>query len=449
MNGMTERVSKYALPVLMLAIPYMVLTRGLLHGSHHLALVLFAAVMVGMLAGNAWISAFMVYLTGREVFLFLGAINGNPGAAIAGLDVMVYLIAGLLFFVAARYSSLKLSTFYNFVCAGAILQAVIAALQFFGVDVMLMVLNLFVPARGRLVDGTLLGTLGNPNFLAAYLAISLPFFFRRGWAWFILPIVLILLGSNTTSAVVPAIIGAVWFYWDRYSGIRPTIIAGALLPAILYVTTMDVPFWESPRWGFWMQAMEQLDTTGKILFGLGPGAAWAQKWPLHSEWITIVHQFGLVGLWIVGGYAMTLWRGNRVLFAALLIALINAGGNYNLHLAPSAALIAVIAGLIERDKREGGPFTVFAHRPAKGQEATPGQAISQRGGRCKWQTDFLWLMKKTGATPSRNNGTGWYSRPSAAWTNALGSWNAGTRAFRSSAASSGGFVAAMGMRWVG
>jgi hypothetical protein len=57
----------------------------------------------------------------------------------------------------------------------------------------------------------------------------------------------------------------------------------------------------------------------------------------------------MVGLWIVGGYVLTLWRGNRFLFAALLIALINAGGNYNLHLAPSAALIAVIAGLIERD----------------------------------------------------------------------------------------------------
>lgn len=352
---MTERVSKHVLPVLMLAIPYMVLTRGLLHGSHHLAIVLFAAVMVGILAGNVWISAFMVYLAGREVFLFLGAINGNPAAAIAGLDVMVYLIAGLLFFVAARHSNLELFTFYNFICIGAIVQAVIAVLQFVGIDLMLMVLNLFVPAKGKLADGTLLGTLGNPNFLAAYLAISLPFFFRKGWAWFIPLIVAVLIGCKTTAAIIPAIIGAAWFFWDRTTGhwqstYNGMIITGCALAGIFYVTVIGTPFWESDRFGFWMQAMGQLDTTAKILFGLGPGAPWAQKWPLHSEWVTVVHQFGMAGLWIVGGYVLTLYRGNRFLFAALLIALINAGGNYNLHLAPSAALIAVIAGLIEREK---------------------------------------------------------------------------------------------------
>jgi hypothetical protein len=357
---MIGRIQKYALPVTMVLIPFMILTKGMIHSSHQLALVLFAAVALGAMTRNVWIFAFAAYLAAWNIGLFWTSLNtyGVPTRAIMGMDMMLYVIGGLIFFAAARMSTLRLSTLYNFFCVAAILQAVFAALQFVGVDVMLWVLNLFVPAKGKMADGTLLGTLGNPNFLAAYLAICLPFFFRKGWAWWILLLAPIMLRSWTSAAVVPAIVAALWFFWenDQVKKWRGAVIPLALGAALVYLCVMDTPFWVSPRWKFWAMAAGQLDTTGRILFGLGPGAHWAKEFPLHSEWVTILHQFGAVGLWIAAGYVLTLYRGNRFLFAAMLIALINAAGNYNLHLAPSAAMIAVIAGLIERERVSGkGP----------------------------------------------------------------------------------------------
>jgi Kef-type K+ transport system membrane component KefB len=87
-----------------------------------------------------------------------------------------------------------------------------------------------------------------------------------------------------------------------------------------------------------------------IIIGMGPGAGWGKAYPMHNEWLQCLHQFGLIGLSLMVGFAATISRGNRVLFTAFLIAAVNMFGNYSLHLAPSAFLICVIAGLIEREK---------------------------------------------------------------------------------------------------
>jgi hypothetical protein len=49
-----------------------------------------------------------------------------------------------------------------------------------------MFIKLFVDARQGMAENIATGSLGNHNYLAGYLAISLPFFLRKKWIWFLL-----------------------------------------------------------------------------------------------------------------------------------------------------------------------------------------------------------------------------------------------------------------------
>lgn len=55
---------------------------------------------------------------------------------------------------------------------------------------------------------------------------------------------------------------------------------------------------------------------------------------------------------IIAGYIITIYRGNKILFGAFCAACVNAIGNYPLHLPPSAFLIIMIIGLIEKERIE-------------------------------------------------------------------------------------------------
>ncbi|MBA7562989.1 hypothetical protein ES708_04642 [subsurface metagenome] len=70
---------------------------------------------------------------------------------------------------------------------------------------------------------------------------------------------------------------------------------------------------------------------------------------MHNDWLTLFYQYGLVGLSFVIGFVMTIYRGNKMLFSAFIIILVNMVGNYPLHLAPSAFLIIIIVGLMEKE----------------------------------------------------------------------------------------------------
>lgn len=328
-----------------------------IHIGQHYAFILSALVVVAVLIKNKFITSFLIWSVLWMVFIFIYKIINYAFVPVQvvtnALDTIIYFLAGATVFYAVSKSRIKNKTFYNIICIAAILQAGLALMQKMGFDPVLWVLNQFILARPLLDPTILTGTLGNNNFLAAYVAITLPFFFREKWRYFLPVMAVVLYLSNTTSAVIPAIIGAMFFFWPEIQGWKKhSCVVAGVLAAIWYALFQHSNVFLNPRWQDWDFALKQLYIYNPVyvLVGMGPGAGWGKSYPMHNEWLQCMHQYGLIGFSLLAGYVATIYRGNRILFTAFLIAAINIFGNYSLHLAPSAFLIILIAGLIERER---------------------------------------------------------------------------------------------------
>jgi len=94
-----------------------------------------------------------------------------------------------------------------------------------------------------------------------------------------------------------------------------------------------------------------------FIFGCGAGAYWGKGFPLHNEWVDLFFRFGLIGLVLIVAFLVTLYRENRILYAAMIIACVDAIGSYPFHLAPSLFLVLIIVGLIERQKEHARVYS--------------------------------------------------------------------------------------------
>jgi hypothetical protein len=297
------------------------------------------------------------------------------------LDQHIYFVAGFAVFLCAMASKTKLETFYNYACILVIIQSILGIFQMFGMDLVVKILNLFAPARPIHDPLALTGTFGNNNWLAAYVAICLPMFFRIReyrifvqprwyvpkkrwattitftikWSYFIPLLIFVLYFCKTTSAVVPAIVGTVYYFYPRIDKkYLWAAICAAFVAAMAYGTLTHGNFWENQRIKDWDKAFHLWGYNPfSVIFGMGPSAAWGKSYPLHNEWMQCLYEYGLIGFGLLVGYVASVSRKNRILFTAFVIAAINMIGNYSLHLAPSAFLIILIAGFMEREKIRG------------------------------------------------------------------------------------------------
>jgi len=350
-----DKARKYMLLAAFMLAPFGFLSYGNLHVGHQYALTLATLLIMASLIRNNYISAFLTYTVAWLIFIFLYRMIDPripPMVAQNAFETVVFFIIGAVIFHAVTQINLKNETFYNFICVAALLQCAIAISQRSGFDPILNGLSLFFPAKALLATTTLTGTMFNPNFLAGYLAISMPFFFRRYWNYGLVALIPCLYLSNTTSAIVPAIIGACYFYHDRLTRREQWLsFTGGAVVAVAYACFQHSAFYLNPRWKDWIYAATQVrHDLFSIMAGFGPGAGWGKNYPMHNEWLQCLHQFGTVGLGLLAGYVATIRRNNRILFTAFLIAVINMFGNYSLHLAPSAFLIIIVAGLVERER---------------------------------------------------------------------------------------------------
>ena len=110
------------------------------------------------------------------------------------------------------------------------------------------------------------------------------------------------------------------------------------------------------RFGMWVTAAWYLvHDWFALVFGFGPGAGWGKPYPLHSEYVSMWFQFGIVGIGILISYivrtAKFLWEsGDSVLLSAFAIICLDMVGNFPVEVASTAFLIIIVCGLIERDR---------------------------------------------------------------------------------------------------
>jgi len=303
---------------------------------------------------NLAVKAFFFYVTGWTLWIMLSnMLDGKPNVeSVEAFSIIIYFWIAAAIILAVSESTIKISKIINVLCIAAIIQAVIGIAQTFGFDLFYWFLTHWFKMQRGLSDIALTGTLGNPNYLAGFLAISLPFFFRKYWIYCLPLFGLVFYMANTSTAVVAAAFGAI-VYYRKYWIVLP-VLAGS----IIYVLTDNsyMPVYQDVRWEWWGNVTVQtLNTWQTAIFGFGPGANWGKTCPMHNEWITLFCKFGAIGLCFPMIYLFQFKipelgddREYRMLFAALITAMVNCFGNHPLHLAPTAFLILIIIGLIER-----------------------------------------------------------------------------------------------------
>lgn len=410
-----DKVRKYILPVLFFVLPFAIISRGYLHegkeGFIHagqiFSFTLFVLIIIAAQIKNIPLAALLVYAALWQGAIFIKSMAGpvDPQSIIDGLNTIIFLIIGGSLYLAIVNSKTETRMFYDVICLSAIAQLIVGYLQWtLGFDLVRSAFGLFVDARTKLSPSTPTGILGNPNYLAAYLAFS-TFFFCRGFKlrwhgfrgfklpyspfrwWVTLPFIAVMLYATQTSTAVIALGAGAFVYWfvllkrgvitrKAFWGTSAAGLAVVIWYAFFYhsiIRPIGNQGGDLQRLDMWISVWQDMTSSWQhFVFGFGPGAPWARPYTLHSEWVTVARQLGLFGIVLMAGYAFTIFRHGLdtppALLASAVVIFVNMMGNSALHFALSAFLIIIVLGLIER---EGGRV-VADTTPEKGYRPRPG-----------------------------------------------------------------------------
>ncbi len=247
---------------------------------------------------------------------------------IQAIDTLTLIMAGYVLYIIIRFGRASLHFWKNCIC-------IIAA----GLSCIGLIQYSFV--------GSATATLGCTNFLAAYLAVSGPCFFRRKW-WMLLPVVIAALIITITFSAWAALCIAVCYLAWGWKGCWVAVI-----PCAIYWVIFKAPAALLCRLEYWSDAWNKLSNHWHtIVFGTGPGILWRTDNMLHSEYFYLLWNFGIIGLVIAAFYIVRSCRNitNPALFASFLAVLVDGIGNHLMHTAPTAFLAVVIFALMDRDK---------------------------------------------------------------------------------------------------
>ncbi len=357
---MTDRVSIG----LLIALPLMVTMGVSVHQSHAAALVVAVAVILSLEVlvgagvadprrfvrlrpsfGSTCLSALGLYAAAWLAFIYSwGFLGGDPGTVFVNTDALTCLILGAVFFLAVLRSEAEDAFIHDIICISALIQAVLGLLQWYDLDPVHRLMAMVVTPRGDLPWNTPVGTLGNQNWLGAYLSISLPFFARPRWYAAGLPVVVCLLLTSTTP-ILAAIVGAGYLY-AGWAGVALTTV-----PAAIFIGFFGLEHL-SPRLGLWAAGLKSsFSSWHTAVVGWGPGISWAPDNHLHNQYLQTLFNYGLVGLGLVLGYIVSCLRSSRMLTACVIIVAVNMAGNSPLNVVPCALLVLTVMALIERNRR--------------------------------------------------------------------------------------------------
>jgi len=298
------------------------------HYGHAYMMVVIAIAVLALMAGDVFVSLFGIY--GACWFAYqLSAFSVGAMDAIdiiQAMDTMMLIMGGLIIYTAVRHGNTSKTTWMNGICILASILTVISLIQYFHGQ----------PARA---------TLGNQNFLGAFLAISTICFFRAKW-WALIPLIFVgLYATHCATAFVALAVGLGWLAWG-WKGVALSVIPGALYIALFKGFGSLIN-----RAEYWTDAIYKTSnhwTT--FIFGTGPGVVWQPGNMLHSEYAYLLWNFGAIGLILAFCYIFRSCRqeADRRLFASFLVILVDGISNHLMHTAPTAYLAVAVLALKDR-----------------------------------------------------------------------------------------------------
>ncbi len=373
---------QWILPAAFIILPFGFLSIGSFKEGQIITLVISAFAILAIKVKPLSLRLFCWYVAGWTAYRHIYKIYIDPHFGPApnpALNAMLLIMAAMILYISVTESGFSRKWLFSVICGTVVFQALLGLGQTLGYNPAFDIL----PSnfKNGLSGLTATGTLGNQDYLMAFIAISLPLFFRKHWIFALILFIPILFISKVSTAVFAALIGTSAFFWKGKSFVSAagiTIFAAML--GMIYLTVIDnniiikeskpvtttSPLGEkkitehktieSARGDILKTATKQINTWPKIIFGLGPGSPWGGKGTLHNEWFAAFRTFGLIGLVLSVVFVFqSLWKakGNSILVAALVAASVNMLGNSALQYAPTLFLILILFGLAQREVVNG------------------------------------------------------------------------------------------------
>jgi len=273
------------------------------------------------------------------------------------MDFMVKLSAGIIIFIAATEICISKHRYiFNVFCIFVLFECLVFMFQQYNLDIE-QISATVIGATMR--DIPRAGTLGNKNFFAAILAITMPMFFRKKWCWFLPIIILVLFLQQTTGGIVAATVAIAYFLLKSKQfriETKALIFASLAFGFVVFVQFFDTIALDDFRRYTWWDILRSMPQW--IYLGNGPGSypIWGGAEHVHNDYFEAFFEGGIVSMVIITGYLISILYNayhqksqvGIILSACVLALCANALVNYPLHLAPSGFIAAFLLGMAYR-----------------------------------------------------------------------------------------------------
>lgn len=210
-------------------------------------------------------------------------------------------------------------------------------------------------------DGMSGGFLLNPNASGAYLALSIPSYFKLNLKKFSIIPALFLIPTSAWP-MVTALAFYAFYLWDlkKLPKIVPYIASIVLLIGAYFLTDHSKLWHDSGRFASWEGALEMF-SNGNILWGNGLGwfadnySRFYKPFNLimrqeHNEFLSALFAFGLIGFC---SFILIFWHLSKatcsITKAAIFMIFINCLCNFPLHMTPIFAVIGFWAAIANKE----------------------------------------------------------------------------------------------------
>lgn len=206
--------------------------------------------------------------------LFLYTVATIPFHEAISIEIMFAIACYGLLFLAVAHGKWNVNWFWNVFCVAAILNVVFQVAQYFGLWIMQ------IPTAGLT---SYVGILSNTNETSAFLAITLPCFFRPKWKWLLpIPVLGLFLSSSIGGAVAAGLTGLLWCAMNiRNIGFKQGAIAAVVI-LILFGGVVErkasklesygsdlVTHYQSDRVRYWVNELIPVASIKPFGWGLG------------------------------------------------------------------------------------------------------------------------------------------------------------------------------------
>lgn len=235
------------------------------------------------------------------------------------------------------------------ICIAALANVVLMALQELGLD------PIFIDRISKGPHRYATGFMGNTNLASAYISLSLPAFFRKGWYWCIVPLAAAVVAASASMGFIALCLGLAIWYFSNIGRAAVYQIPIAVSLIILFFIFVDTPGTErftplkmtlkayKQHWvmgsgiGHWQVVFKK-----PIVTKIG-GQLVSSRWAtLHNEPVQAMFEMGVLFPVLVAGY---MWRAYRkferrafIPAIGVILVIVSSMGNFIFHIGSTSML---------------------------------------------------------------------------------------------------------------